>query len=131
MVVVVVCVVDGGVDGDSDGVHGKVMVVLMVIVMVTVVVVTLSFFNPLSSTSFISFFPPFPPPSFSTPKKTPSNLFSFPNLHPTIEELDDVCEVHDVVNNDVPVVLHRGHRQEESQVLRAHVSDEVVWRSVA
>ena len=39
----------------------------------------------------------------------------------TIKELDDVGEVHVVVQDDVPVVLHQGQGQEEHKVAGADV----------
>lgn len=41
---------------------------------------------------------------------------------PTIEELDDVCEVHVVLQDDVPVNFHQGKCNEEDVVRRGDVS---------
>ena len=48
-------------------------------------------------------------------------LASWDNSTHTIEELDDVGEVHIVVQDDVPVILHQGQGDEQHKVTGAHV----------
>lgn len=39
----------------------------------------------------------------------------------TVKELDDVCKVHPVHDNDIPVSLQQGQRQEQHKLTTGHV----------